>query len=111
MPTWYGFGRSRSAHLFAQKSAYSGRSSSASMSFSRFFGVGVGEEGSRFVRRRQPADDVEVRAAVELARRCASSDGVMPSCLQLGPDVAVDEVVAAAASSYTVGGDWRRAAE
>ena len=37
MPVWYGFGRNRSFHFVAQKSAYSGRSNSASINFSRFF--------------------------------------------------------------------------
>ena len=79
MPTWYGFGRSRSAHLFAQKSAYSGRSSSCPTSFSRLSGS-VSTKNARVssgVGKRPITSRYARRGNVESV---ADSDGVSPSC-------------------------------
>ena len=91
MPTRYGLGRSRSAHLLAQKSAYSGRSSRASTSCSRFVGRSVGQKRAGLVGGGQAADHVEIRAAEKrgVAGRLARQDA---EPLELVPHVAVDEV-------------------
>ena len=82
----------RSAHFRAQKSTYSGRSSSASISRARLSGRRSSRNADDLFGRGDQADHVEVNAAAEhgvaaqLRRRDAQQ-------FQLGEDVLVDEVV------------------
>ena len=78
--------------MFAQWSAYSGRSSSRSTSRARLSADVIGEEGAGLVGRRQPADHVEVGSPQERGIACGFR-GSEAELLELGPDVVVDEVV------------------
>ena len=82
----------RSAHFRAQKSTYSGRSSSASISRARLSGRAVVEERDDLLGRGDEADHVEVDAAAELGVVAQLRRGDAQQ-LQLGEDVPVDEVV------------------
>ena len=91
LPTNRWFTPSRSDHFSAHQSANSGSSSSASISFVRFFGSVSARNARTSSGRRQPADGVEVCPADELLVG-AEGGRLDLEQLQLGEDVRIDVV-------------------